>query len=107
MRAIITLLIFFLGLSQMQATMYARASAPCQLTTQSDHHSKPLNQKQENQEEDELTDEDEDFSDESIYSMECSLLPNSFRKNILINFYLVGKANAHVNPILSPPDRML
>jgi hypothetical protein len=106
MRATITLLICLLSFSQVQATTYARASAPCQLTTQSDHHSKPVNQKQENQEEDEITDEDQDFSDESIYSMECSLLPDSFHKNILINFYLVRKTNAHVNPILTPPDCM-
>lgn len=106
MRWIITLLVFLLSFWQAQATTYTCSSTTNFLKAHSEHHSKPINQKQENQEEDEITDEDQDFSDESIYSMECSLLPDSFHKNILINFYLVRKTNAHVNPILTPPDCM-
>lgn len=106
MRLIITLLVFLLSFWQAQATTYTCSSTTNFLKVHSEHHSKPINQKQENQEEDEITDEDQDFSDESIYSTECSLLPDSFHKNILINFYLVRKTKAHVNPILTPPDCM-
>jgi hypothetical protein len=106
MRGIITLLVCLLSFWQAQATTYTCSSTTNFLKSQSEHHSKPINQQQENQEENELTDEDEDFSDETLYSLEYDLPPTLFYKNILIEIYLMNEASAHVNPILTPPDRM-
>ena len=104
MRGIITLLVCLLSFCQAPATTYTCSSTTNFLKAQSENHSKPTNQKQENQEENELTDEDEDFSDETIYSLEYGLPLTLLCKNILIEFYIMGQSNAHINPILSPPD---
>jgi hypothetical protein len=106
MRGIITLLVCLLSFCQAPTSAHPRASGVLHFSVQTENHSKPINHQQENQEENELTDEDEDFSDETIYSLEYGLPPSLFYKNILIEIYLMNEASAHVNPILTPPDRM-
>ena len=104
MRGIITLLVCLLSFCQAPTSAHPRASGVLHFSVQTENHSKPINHQQENQEENELTDEDEDFSDETIYSLEYGLPPTLLCKNILIEFYIMGQSNAHINPILSPPD---
>jgi hypothetical protein len=106
MRLIIILLISLLSFWQAPASSCPCSANTFHISTQTDHHSKPVNPKQENQEEDDLADEDEDFSDESYSSWDCSIVPANCQLNIVAKFYLLGKSNAHINPILTPPDSL-
>lgn len=106
MRLIIILLISFMSFWQASASSCLGISNSFHVAAQTEHHSKPANPKQENQEEDDLADEDEDFSDESFASWDYSLFQFNLQLNTISNFYLVGKSNAHINPISTPPDSL-
>jgi hypothetical protein len=106
MRMLMLLLVCLLSISQAPVMAVANTSTVVHFSTQSERHSKPISPKQENQEEDDLADEDEDFSDESLISWNYSILPWLNQPTIFFNFYLVGKSNAHILPILTPPDHL-
>jgi hypothetical protein len=106
MRLVIILLISIVSFWQAQASSCPSIIHTFHISTQTEHHSKPVNPKQENQEEDDLADEDEDFSDESYVSWDYNLIPFNLELNTIGNFYLVGKSNAHINPISTPPDSL-
>jgi hypothetical protein len=107
MRVLFVLLVCLLSFWQVPATAGPSTSTVFHLSTQSEHHSKPISPKQENQEEeDDLADEDEDFSDESLTYWEYSPTHMLIKQNEAYKFFILGKSNAHINPILTPPDRL-
>jgi hypothetical protein len=106
MRVLMLLLICVMSFCQAPAMAVANTSTVAHLSTQSERHSTPVSPKQENREEDDLADEDEDFSDESLISWNYSILPWLNQSTIFFKFYLVGKSNAHILPILTPPDHL-
>jgi len=107
MRLLFVLLVCLLSFCQAPATAGPRTSTVFHLSTQSERHSKPISPKQENQEEeDDMADEDEDFSDETWLSEEQSLVSMLYMNKLAANFYLLIKSNAHPKPILTPPDHL-
>lgn len=108
MRLIIILLISLMSFWQAPASSCSGISHTFHLSAQTDHHSKPVQPKQENQEEeDDLADEDEDYSNESIYTSNYSLFLVLISQNKANNFHLVGESIAHLDQIHTPPDTML
>jgi hypothetical protein len=107
MRVLFVLLVCLLSLWQVPATAGPSTSPVFHLSTQSEHHSKPISPKQENQEEeDDLADEDEDFSDETWISHEHHVVSLLNKNKLKLNFYLLVKSNPHLKPILTPPDHL-
>jgi len=103
-----TLLIFWVCLlcaGQSPAHAIPAITSMVHFSTQTEHHSKPENPKQENQEEgDELADEDEDFPNESLISWAYTLMPICVDERLSDKFYIIGESVGHVNPIVPPPD---
>jgi len=103
-----TLLIFWVCLlcaGQSPAHAIPASTSMVHFSTQTKHHSKPENPKQENREEgDELADEDEDFPNESLISWAYTLIPIWVDDRLSDKFYIVGESVGHVNPIVPPPD---
>lgn len=106
MRVLLFLLVCLLSFCQAPVLAVANTSTVVHFSTQSERHSKPISPKEENQEEDDLTDEDEDFADESMITWNYSAMPQLDQLTIIFKFYLLGTSNGHINPILAPPDHL-
>jgi hypothetical protein len=102
-----SLFMIFGILLYLQAPAAVATKDQCRLSTATDQHSRPIDRNQENQEEDEVTDADEDPSDETILDWVFGVESTLFIQNRFRSFYLLGKSNAHIYPILTPPDRKL
>jgi hypothetical protein len=108
MRLIIILLILLVSFCQSPALSKPCAVKATHFSIETAHHSNPLNPKQENREEEDedLTDEDEDFSADSLISRNDLAFSFFYQQIIFSRYFLVGKSNAHINPILTPHDHL-
>jgi hypothetical protein len=107
MRVILILWACIVGSWQEPAAAHPSASTIFHLNIQNEHHSKPRIPIQENQEEeDDLTDEDEDFSDKPLSASGYTFNQTFFDQNQLDKFFLIGKTIGHINPIVPPHERL-
>jgi fatty acid desaturase len=108
MRVLLILWVCLIGSWQEPVLAQTSVSAIFHLNIQNEHHTKPRIPIQENQEEeDDLTDEDEDFSDKPLTTSVYTFNQTFLAQHQSDKFYLIGKSIGHINPIVTPPERLV